>query len=441
MTDDLNAEKNVLGAMLLNNGVILDVQKYLSTDDFLDETDRRIFDTISYLYSKGTKADSNTVWLEMNREISRTYFQDLEQVGTSATWKFNCDKTREASLKRKYYILSGKLQAACRQDNETDFKEISKIIDDMSGLLDNTIKRGARSLPEIMVNVITKIEAAKKNGGKLNGLDTGYEKLNGMIDGFKPEYVVLGARTGQGKTALALNFVTKMIKRGVRPAYFSLEMTAEECVERMIAMGAKISKRRIEYGTLTKGDEVQITVQMDGIYESCMIFDDAMRQDIYEIAAKIRSYVRMEKCNIVFIDHLSLIGYPMKEKLSRPEQFIKISQEIMALVKELNVPIVVICQLGRGAEGEKPKVSDIRESGSIEQDAHLVMLLERERMPEQGAQYIKTNLHIMKNRHGPNGTIPLDFYGDTLLFKESDRNPEEPLNEKKEDHYDNRRKN
>lgn len=440
MNDNFNAEKNVLGAMLLNNGIILDVIRILSSDDFLDATNRKIFDQILYLNSKNTRADSRTVWQELHNEVSLEYFFDLEQVGTSTTWKFNCDKTRDESLRRKYYILSGRLQQLC--NSEADFKEISLVISEISGLLEKTVRRGARSLPEILTNVITNLEEAKKAKGKLRGIDTGYEKLNDIIDGFHAEYIVLGARTGQGKTALALNMVHNMIIRGIKPAYFSLEMTAEECVERMIALGTKIQKRRMEYATLSDLEYKKITDKMDQILRSNMVFDDSMRQDIFEISAKIKSYVRVEKCNIVFIDHLSLIGYPTKERLIRSEQFLKISQEIMALVKELKVPIVVISQLGRGAEGEKPKVSDIRESGSIEQDAHLVMLLDRQRETNNQEQFVKTNLLILKNRHGPTGCVPLDFYGSELLFRQSDRDPNEPLDAKQgETKNDNHRRN
>jgi len=432
MNDNFNSEKNVLGAMLLNNGVILDITRYISGDDFFDYKNKQIFDRIVYLNSKNIKADTNTVWQELKKEIPLDYFFDLEQVGTSTTWKYNCERTRDASLKRQYYVLSGKLQNMCKQENDTDFKEMSKVISDIAGLLEKTVKKGARSLPEIMTNVIKKIEEAKTNKGVLRGIDTGYEKLNELTDGFHAEYIVIGARTGQGKTALALNLVKNMIRKGVKPAYFSLEMTAEECVERMISMGAKIAKRRIDYGTLTTTEYGLIEEQMDGIYSSSIVFDDGMRQDIYEIAAKIRSYVRIEKCNIVFIDHLSLIGYPSKERLIRSEQFIKISQEIMTLVKELEVPIVLITQLGRGAEEVKPKVSDIRESGSIEQDAHLVMLLDRQRIVPEGQEYAECDLMIQKNRHGPTGVVPMDFYGSKLLFKECTQERAKKEEEKKE---------
>lgn len=431
MSDNFNAEKNVLGAMLLNNGIILDVLRYVSSDDIQDFNNRKIFDRIVYLNSKNIKADSNTVWQELKGDVQISYFYDLEQVGTAATWKFNCEKTRDISLRKQYYILAGKLQSITKQESDTDFNEMSKVISDISGLFDRSVKKGARSLSEIMTNVIKKIEDAKINGGKLRGIDTGYDKLNEIIDGIHAEYIVIGARTGQGKTAFALNLVYNMIKNGIKPAYFSLEMTAEDCVERMISMGAKIAKRRIDYGTLTTTEYAIIAEKMDTIYSSSIVFDDAMRQDIYEIAAKIRSYVRIEKCNIIFIDHLSLISYPSKERLIRSEQFIKISQEIMSLVKELGVPIVVISQLGRGAEGEKPKVSDIRESGSIEQDAHLVMLLDRQRETPEGQEYVECNLAVVKNRHGPNGNIPLDFYGSELRFKECTR-PRSQDEQKKE---------
>lgn len=419
MNDNFNTEKNVLGAMLINNGVILDVIRYVSVDDFSDYKNKLIFEKILYLNTKKIKADTSTVYQELKNDIGLDYFFDLEQVGTSTTWKYNCEKTRDASLKRQYYILSGKLQNMCKQENEYDFNEMSKVISDISGLFDKSIKRGARSLSEIMLNVIAKIEDTKKSGGKLRGIDTGYPKLNDIIDGIHAEYIVIGARTGQGKTALALNLASNMIKNGVKVAYFSLEMTAEECVERMISMGTRIAKRRIDYGTLTTSEYSFIEQKIDSIYESSIVFDDAMRQDIFEIAAKIRSYVRIEKCQIVFLDHLSLIGYPQKERLIRSEQFLKISQEIMSLVKELQVPIVVISQLGRGAEGETPKVSDIRESGGIEQDAHLVMLLNKQRIDNNNKDYDECDLMILKNRHGPNGIVPLDFYGSELLFRES----------------------
>jgi replicative DNA helicase len=421
MLENEDSEKNILGCMLLNNGVILDVQRVIIPDDFYNGVNKNIYLKILYLYSKKVKADISTVWNEMHGETTAGYIAELTDVASSVNWKHYADKIRTSSIKRKYKNLSVQLKEACESIADDSFNYISKLISEISGTWDKSIRTGSRNITEVVLNVNEKIENSIKNRGKMSGIDTGFNNLNRITDGFHAEYIVLAARTGQGKTALALNMANNMIVKGLKVAYFSLEMTAETCVERMLSSSCRIQKSRMDYGLLGNNEATQITEKLSEIIDSKIIFDDSMKQNIFDISAKCRAYVRIDKCDAIFIDHLSLIRHP-NNKMPRHEQYIEISQEILTLVNELRVPIIVVCQLGRAAEGVIPKVSDIRESGSIEQDAHMILLIDRPRYKEEGCESIPTQLYVEKNRNGPDGIVELDFYPATVLFKESNRN-------------------
>jgi replicative DNA helicase len=426
-----DAERYVLGAMLMNNGLILDVQKELKPDDFTSDANRRIYDAIIKLNAKNVHADIQTVWLEVKDTISPGYVATLTDIETASTWKHNTEKVKSAALRRIYTGLAANLLEACKKDIDNGF-EITRIVSEISGVHDRSARRGSRNLAEVCGNVINRIEEAKNNKNKgLRGIDTGYDALNRITDGFYPEYILLAARTGKGKSAIALNMAYNMILRGKKPAYFSLEMTAEECVERMLSTGTDIGTRQFSYGNIQNDQYKTIVDSMAKIFDSGIMFDDIMGQNIFEIEAKIKAFVRVEKCDAIFIDHFALIQ-STEIRIPRTEQCSMISKRIMKLVKELRVPIIVVCQLNRIAEEDPPKVSHLAESGYLEQDAQLIILMDRDRSAEEGKDYIETKLYIDKNRHGPSGVVELDFYPDIVTFKASDRNPVDTRFPKKE---------
>lgn len=424
------AEKYVLGAMLKNNGIILDVQRMLAPDDFTGDANKRIYETILLLHSKHTPADIQTTWIEVKDFIQPAYIAMLVDEVNVGAWEHSAEKIRNAALRRRYSILASRLLETCKNDND-NFPEITKIVSDISTIHDSNVRKGARKIGEVCYNVVEAIEKARLSTVKeMNGLPTGFSKIDEIIDGLHNEFILIGARTSKGKSAFAINIAHNLVKRGYKPAYFSLEMSAEECVQRMVAADTNIGTRRLEYGTVSPKDSKNIEHSLERIFDSGIVFDDIMGQTIYDIAAKIKAYVRIEKCNVIFLDHLALIR-STETRIPRTEQISFISKQIMALVKELKIPIIVVCQLNRVAEGEAPQLSHLSESGYLEQDAQCIILFDRERYLPDGKQTIDTHVNIAKNRHGPTGMVELDFYPDIVTFKDSDREYKEPEKENK----------
>jgi replicative DNA helicase len=425
-----DAERYVLGAMLLNNGLILDIQKELAPDDFTGDTNKRIYEAILKLNSKNIHADIQTAWQEVKTFVLPGYVAELTDIETTRVWEYHVEKVKNSALRRKYTILATKLLEVCRNEND-NFPEITRLVSDISIIHDVQARKGSRNISEVCKNVINKIEEAKNNKGrKLRGVETGYPDLDRITDGLFPEFILLGARTGKGKSALALNMAYNMIQSGKKPAYFSLEMDAESCVERMLATGTDIGTRQFAYGLLKDNQYESIVGVMEKIFESGIIFDDLMDQTIYDLEAKIKAFVRVEKCDVIFIDHFALIR-SIDSRMPRTEQCSFISKRIMKLVKELKVPIIVVCQLNRIAEDEPPKLSHLAESGYLEQDAQMIMLLDRARNADEGKEYIETKLYVEKNRHGPSGVVELDFFPDIVTFKTSNRTAEDTRFKKK----------
>lgn len=420
MIINAEAEQFVLGAMLRNNGIIVDVQRKLMPEDFTSDSNKRIYETILKLQAKKTPADVQTTWLELKDFIHPSYIATLTDGVTVGAWELYAEKIRNAAMRRRYAVLASRLLETCKNEND-NFPEITKLVGEISTIHDTNIRKGGREIGEVCLNVLSTIEASKMKTIKtMNGKPTGFTQLDSLIDGLHNEFILIAARTSKGKSAFALNMANNLVRAGYKPAYFTLEMSAEECVQRMIATETNIGTRNLEYGTFRNEDYKKIEDACSAIFDSGIIFDDGMGQTIYDIAAKIKAYVRIEKCNVIFIDHFALIR-STETRMPRTEQCSFISKQIMALVKEVKVPIVVVCQLNRIAENETPQLSHLSESGYLEQDAQCIILFDRDRMLEEGKTTIDTHVHVAKNRHGPTGMIELDFYPNIVTFKDSNR--------------------
>lgn len=420
MIINAEAERFVLGAMLLNNGIIVDVQRLLAPDDFTGDANKRIYETILKLNAKKVPADIQTTWIELKEFVQPGYIATLTDDVSVGAWQHSAEKIRNAALRRRYSVLASRLLETCNNDND-NFPEITKLVGDISTIHDSVVRTSGRKIGEVCTNVLNSIEASKAKINKtMNGMSTGFSQIDTIIDGLHNEFIVIAARTSKGKSAFALNMANNLVSAGHKPAYFTLEMSAEECVQRMISTETNIGTRNLEYGTFKEEGYKKISQAVSKIFDSGIVFDDGMGQTIFDIAAKIKAYVRVEKCDVVFIDHFALIR-AVDTRMPRTEQCSFISKQIMALVKELKVPIIVVCQLNRIAENEKPQLSHLSESGYLEQDAQCIILFDRDRVLEQGRNTIDTHVNVAKNRHGPTGMVELDFYPDIVTFKDSNR--------------------
>ena len=232
--------------------------------------------------------------------------------------------------------------------------------------------------------------------------------MNNILDGLQNEYIILGARASVGKSALSMNIAREIAKNGKKVAYFSLEMSAEMLTRRLISDVGSIPAGVFKSGLLTERDVQKIDEASQKIYELPLYILDKTRGRFDKIVAQCRYLVRSLGVEVIFIDHASLIKHS-NFAMKRHEQYSQISNEIQSLQRELNVPIVLVAQLGRGAEGEMPTLSDLRESGTFEQDADCVILLHRSRAVEKSDNSIPTLAYVAKNRNGACGYARLLF--------------------------------
>ena len=264
------------------------------------------------------------------------------------------------------------------------------------------------SVGECVIPVVEQLEQRIQNKSPFSGLDVGIDNLNDILDGLQNEYTLLGARASIGKSALAMNMARHIASKGKKVAYFSLEMSAESLTRRLISDIGGVNSRVFKSGLLTERDTQKINEANEKIHDMPLYILDKTRGRFDKIVAQCRYLVRSLGVEVIFIDHASLIKYS-NTSLQRHEQYSQISNEIQSLQRELKVPIVLVAQLTRGAEGEMPKVSDLRESGAFEQDADCVILLHRSREVDKSNNSIPTLAYVAKNRNGSCGYARLLF--------------------------------
>jgi replicative DNA helicase len=270
------------------------------------------------------------------------------------------------------------------------------------------------SIKELIPEVITTIEQLSNNPNAFSGIPSGLSDLDAMTSGFQnSEFVVIGARPSVGKTALALTVASHIsIDLKVPAAFFSLEMSEHSLMNRIIAAEAQVQGDKIRTGRLSSADLLSLMDAAGRIYEAPLYIVDMPNMKLLELRTMARRLVLERQVKIIFIDYITLITHE-NENLPRWEQISSISRSLKALARELNIPIVALSQLKREAEGKQPNLADVRESGSIEQDADLILFLHRERemnkTADQRSEQIETELIVAKQRNGPIGKAMIWF--------------------------------
>jgi replicative DNA helicase len=293
-------------------------------------------------------------------------------------------------------------------------------------LSDNRQTFSYQSVKALLHNAIQIIENQFKTKKEYTGIPSGYDGLDKLTSGFQPsEFIIIGARPSIGKTALALSMAANItIRKKLPAAFFTLEMPAMALVQRLISMETKIGAELLRTGFIKTSDFPAILAAAGDINEAPLFIMDMPNMKLLDLRAQARRIRSRENVGIIFIDYLGLISSE-NSHMPRYEQMSEISRSLKSLARELNIPIVVLCQLTREAEREKPTLSSIRDSGSIEQDADVVMFLHREResdkksgeQPPQTGEGSKTSLILAKQRNGPVGTVELIFMSKYAKFE------------------------
>ena len=401
---DNEIERAVLSCMIMNNEIIPNITSEINETDFYSQANKDVFQTIKKFYGEGN--DINILSLTSYHKEYRELIMTLtDNIPSSANWEFYTNKIKSYSSLRSLYLA---IEEAKDANEFTVYEKVHSLQANLSLINESQGAKDIVSVGECVIPVVEQLEQRIQNKSPFSGLDVGIDNLNDILDGLQNEYTLLGARASIGKSALAMNMARHIASKGKKVAYFSLEMSAESLTRRLISDIGGVNSRVFKSGLLTERDMQKINEANEKIHDMPLYILDKTRGRFDKIVAQCRYLVRSLGVEVIFIDHASLIKYS-NTSLQRHEQYSQISNEIQSLQRELNVPIVLVAQLTRGAEGEMPKVSDLRESGAFEQDADCVILLHRSREVDKSNNSIPTLAYVAKNRNGECGYARLLF--------------------------------
>lgn len=424
---DVGAEQSVLGAMLMSKDAIGDVAEILKGRDFYRPSHEIIFDTILNLYSRGEPADAITVADELTKrgDLARAgghmYLHDL-----LATVSIASNAAYYAEIVREKAVLRRLVEAAMKisQLGYSGRGDVAGIVDVAQQAIYEVAEGKAsedyQPLSALMEATLDEMEALSNNG-VMSGVPTGFLDLDDLTNGLHPgQMVIIAARPGMGKSTLGLDFAqAASIKNGLCSAFFSLEMTKTEIVMRLISAEAQVPLNEIRRGNMSEENWRRIAQKTAEVSSAPLFIDDSPNQTMMEIRAKARRLKQRNDLKLVIVDYMQLMTSGKRVE-SRQLEVSEFSRQMKLLAKELDVPVVALSQLNRGPEqrtDKKPMLSDLRESGSLEQDADVVILLHREDMyNNQSERAGEADLIVAKHRNGQTRTVEVAFQGHYSRF-------------------------
>ncbi|MBN2050106.1 MAG: replicative DNA helicase [Spirochaetales bacterium] len=426
---DDEAERATLGAVLLDSESLGVVLKYLRPEDFYSGAHKKIFQSIIDLFNRGEAIDLITLTddLRSSGNLDKVggpgYVSTLTSVvPTSANVEYYARIVQDASARRTLARIATDLVASSRDDTQDCRELVEEAERKIFDITDRYQSGSYRNAGEIVSVTIEAIEKLIHSKDSYTGIPSGYPGLDSMTSGFQnAEFIVLGARPSVGKTALALNMAANMaIHRKIPVGFFTLEMSAMALMQRLLSSEARLNSQHLRTGLIKPSDVHHLMEAAGKIYEAPLYIDDSPNIKLLDLRAQARRMKAHEDIKILFIDYIGLIEPETRGNVPRHEQVAEISRSIKALARELNIPIVCLSQVGRQSEGKPPSLADLRESGSIEQDADVVMFLHRERGTEKEEEQnsLVTDLIVAKQRNGPVGPTQLAFLKEYTKFEQ-----------------------
>ena len=428
MPHDDVAEQSVLGGMLLSKDAIADVVESLRASDFYKPAHETIYEAILSLYGHGSPADAITVADELKKrgELTRvggaSYIHTLiASVPTAANAQYYAEIVKEHAIIRRL-IEAGTKIAQLGYANET---EVDTLVDqaqaEIYAVTDGNAKEDYVSFSEALEETINEIDANSNRPDGVYGVPTDFIEFDELTGGLHGgQMIVIAARPGVGKSTLALDIArSAAIHHQMTTVFFSLEMSRTELAMRILSAEGKISMGRLKKGDLDTEGWTNLATLQGRIDSAPLFIDDSPNMTLMEIRAKCRRLKQRNDLKLVVLDYLQLMSSGKKVE-SRQQEVSEFSRSLKLLAKELDVPVIALSQLNRGSEqrtDKRPMVSDLRESGSIEQDADMVILLHREDMYNPESERVgEADMIIAKHRGGPTRTIPLAFSGKYSRF-------------------------
>lgn len=436
---NIEAEQAVLGSMLLDTEAVAVAAETLKSEDFYSEAHKEIYAAVIDIYLRGEPVDVVTLVEEIKRRSTIdavggiTYLTDLSiSVPSTANIKQYIRIVDEKSILRRLISGSNEIIKNCYQPQD----EIEYIIEKAEKtIFDISQKHNSfqfYSIKEILQEVYLQIEELAKNKGQITGVPTGFTGLDRMTSGFNPsELILIAARPSMGKTSFVLNIAQHAaLHSNVPVAVFSLEMAKEQLVQRMLSSEANVELQKVRTGGLDESDWVKLVKAAGPLAKAPIYIDDSPGINSTELRSKARRLKMERNIGLIVLDYLQLMSGRGRTE-NRQQEISEISRSLKALARELKVPVVALSQLSRAPEARamhRPMLSDLRESGAIEQDADLVAFLYRDEYynPDTDKKNI-AEVIVAKQRNGPTGTIELVWLGQYTKFANYDRVHSEAL--------------
>ena len=433
MPHDVNAEQSVIGSMLMDKDAVVTASEIVTEDDFYAKQYGILFRAMVEMNNEGKPVDLVTLRAKLEEMTAPPELNSIEflrelltSVPTSANVKHYAGIVKEKAVLRKLIKVSNEIADECYLGKE----KLESILDDTEKKIFKVVQTRSSDeyvpIQTVVVNALDKIEKSAKSGGTVTGIPTGFIDLDYKTAGMQPsDLILVAARPSMGKTAFVLNMAQHMaFKKNAGVAIFSLEMSKEQLVNRLLSLESKVDSQHIRTGNLDDSEWEMLIESAGVIGKSNLIIDDTPGISITELRSKCRKYKLEHNLGVVMIDYLQLMTGGGRSE-SRQQEISEISRSLKALARELNVPVIALSQLSRAVESrpdKRPMLSDLRESGAIEQDADVVMFIYRDDYYNHDTDRKGVaEIIIAKQRNGPIGTVDLLWLPNYTKFANMER--------------------
>lgn len=431
-------EEAVLGAMMLEQDAVTAVIDILKPEVFYKESHQKIFSAINSLFAKSEPIDILTVTNELKSTgeleiVGGPYYITMltSRVASAANVEYHARIILQKHIQRELIRISSDIIKDAFEDTTDVFDLLDKAEQGLFNVSESNLRRGVDDMPSLVKQAIEDIEKAKDSETHMRGVPSGYSQLDRTTSGWqKSDLIILAARPAMGKTAFALSMARNIaVKHKLPVAVFSLEMSAVQLVTRLISSETELSASKLKKGELESHEWQQLNSKINSLVDAKIFIDDTPALSIFELRAKCRRLKQQHNIQMIFIDYLQLMTLGAENRGNREQEISTISRSLKALAKELDVPVLALSQLSRAVESrpggsKKPILSDLRESGAIEQDADIVMFIYRaeyykidafdDGSPTQGV----AEIIIAKHRNGPVGEVKLKFIDRFAKFED-----------------------
>lgn len=431
----LDAEMSLLGAVLIDEEVLADASEHVGAEDFYDKRHAMIFGAMMRLYERHKPVDLLTLTNELQKKDQlaevggSAYLTELTNyVPTAAHAGSYAEIVAQKAVRRRLIKASADISQLGFDENTTTQELLEKAEAELFSVSDQSLKQDLVSLESILTDSFDRIEELHRNKGQLRGIRTGYRDLDTMTAGLqRSDLIIIAARPAMGKTTLVTNLAYNVATIEKKPVlFFSLEMSKEQLTDRMLADASGVDSWNIRTGNLSDDDWAKLSEAMGEMAEAPIFIDDTPGLSVLEMRTKARRAMHDQQLGLVIVDYLQLMQANGNHNGNRVQEVSEISRGLKLIARELNVPVIALSQLSRSVESRTPPVpqlADLRESGSIEQDADIVSFIYRPGYYEPDNPEFQniTDLIIAKHRNGPVGKIQLYFHPERLRFMSLDR--------------------